>query len=127
MSILSRPVTKIFGAFVLILGVVALVFVGYVAVLGGRELLLAPGALALLFLFSLGLLLACSGITLTLQSNALARGSLVPRWALVVSGASLMLAIAGLVYFGGARSIPGVALLGGLGLYWLWSGLRRAA
>jgi hypothetical protein len=127
MKSLSRPVTKLFGILALTLGVAALVFVCCIAVLGGRELLLAPGALALLFLFSLGLLLACSGVTLTFQSNALARGSLVPRWALVVSGASLMLAIAGLAYFGGARSISGMALLGGLGLYWLWSGLRRAA
>ena len=127
MNNLSRPAIKLIGAFSLILGVAALVFVGYAAVFGGRELLLTPGALALLFLFSLGLLLACSGITLAFQSNALARRSLVPRWALVVGGASLVLAVAGLAYFGGARSISGIALLGGLGVYWLWSGLRRAA
>jgi NO-binding membrane sensor protein with MHYT domain len=127
MNNLGRTATKLIGAVAFVLGVSALVFVGYAAVLGGRELLLEPGALALLFLFSLGLLLVCAGTSLALQSNALAHGSLVPRWALVVAGGCLVLSIAGLVYFGGARSISGTTLLGGLGLYWLWSGLRRAA
>src|SRR3546814_17085012 len=103
MNNLSRPAIKLIGALSLILGVTALVFVGYAVVFGVRELLLTPEALALHFLFSLGLLLACSGIPFVFQRNALTRRSLVPSWDLVAGGARLVLAVAGLAYFGGGK------------------------
>ena len=126
MKALPLTVNKALGLLVLLAGAVALVFIVFVVVAGGHELLTAPGSLALVFLFSLALLLACSGFTLAFRSQDAVQRSLVPRWALVASGAAMLLSIAGLAYFGGARSPSGIVLLGGLGAYWLWSGLRRA-
>ena len=126
MKALPLAVNKALGLLVLLAGVAALLFVVFVVVAGGRELLTAPGSLVLVFLFSLALLLACSGFTLVFRSIDSMQSSLVPRWALVASGSAMLLSVTGLAYFDGARSASGIVLLGGLGAYWLWSGLRRA-
>jgi hypothetical protein len=126
MNKIALAARKSLGAVVLVVGVVALAFIAFVVATGGITVLASTGVLALVFLFSLALLLTCSGATLLFLRAEAATGSLAPRWALKVSGAALLASVAGLAYFGGARSAGGMVLLGGLGAYWLWSGFKQA-
>jgi hypothetical protein len=126
MKSLPTAANKAIGFVALLMGLAALAVIVIVVVAGGKDLLSAPGSLALVFLFSLVLLVACSGFTLLFRPVRAAQTSLVPRWALTVSGSCMLLSVVGLAYFGGARSASGIVLLGGLGAYWLWSGLRSA-
>jgi len=126
MGDLSLAARRVLGLFVLLGGGLALVFIAFVVAAGGRALLTATGSFALIFLFSLALLMTCSGITLAFRHVDATQRSLVPRWALIVSGSALLLSVGGLAYFGGVRSASGIVLLGGLGAYWLWSGVKGA-
>ena len=90
MKTLPRATYKAFGFLALLLGAALIAFVTVVLAAGGRELLTAPGSLALVFLFSLALLLACSGFTLAFRGWDQAQRSLVPRWALAASGSTML-------------------------------------
>ena len=127
MKALPSTIVRVLGVLALIGGVTGLLFVGAAATSGGWDLFTAPGSLALVFLFSLVLLVACSGFTLAVRGTDALQRSLVPRWALVVSGAAMLFSVCALLILGNGDSRLGMALLGALGANWLWKGLRRGS
>ena len=127
MKALPSSLARALGVLAFVGGVTGLVFVGAVATSGGRDLFTAPGSLVLVFLFSLVLLLACSGFTLAVRGTPAPQRSLVPRWALVASGTTMLFSVSALLILGNGDSRFGMALLGVLGANWLWKGLRRGS
>jgi hypothetical protein len=126
MKALPSSVVRALGGLALLAGASGLALVAAIAAVGGSELLTTSGSVALVFLFSLVLLLACSGYALAVGGTNALQKSLVPRWALVASGAAMLISVLAFLTFGAAGSKLGMGLLGGLGAGWLWAGLRRA-
>lgn len=117
---------RITGALIGLAGLGLLLGTLSVAVLGGGSLMASSGFVLVVFVSALACLMACAGW-------ALARGdepqrSLVPPWALVLSGALILASILGTWFFAWHHGVRlhsgGLFMLAALGFYWLRSGLR---
>jgi len=124
MAPLRSTLVRLFGAVAALIGAAGLLFIAIALREGRAEIFATFGSTLLLFLFSLALLAFLAGSQLLVRPVIDPPRSLVPRWALVVCGSSLILSILFLMFFGGGKSWSGAVLLGALGAYWLRQGIR---
>ena len=126
---MKSALLRVAGVLVGLIGAGLLIGALIVTAVGGVPLITSSGYLLVVFATALSLLMAFGGLRLAFSGNT--HRSLVPAWAMVVAGALMVLAIAGLLAIGARDgkypNAAGTLVLGALGFYWLRSGIRGFA